>query len=88
MGVGVGFVPLLVLWLLLCRLLDLLGAGLDHELHPHELLLDEADDGGEMVGALDGVDVINPLMQEFLEELVLDVGGQHLNQSREECIAA
>ena len=28
-GVGVGSVPLLVLWLLLCRLLDLLGAGLD-----------------------------------------------------------
>ena len=53
--------------------LSLFGAGFDHQLDPHELLLDEADDGGEVVAAFDSVDVINPLVQELTEQLVFDV---------------
>ena len=59
--------------LVLCGRLSLFRAGFDHQLNPHELLLDEVDDGGEVVAALNGVNVINPLIQELTEQFVFDV---------------
>ena len=49
------------------------GWGLDHELLGHELLLDQMNDGGEVLLALDGVDVVDPNLEQFFEEFRLDV---------------
>ena len=47
--------------------------GHDHELLGHEILLDQMNDGGEVLLALDGVDVVDPNLEQFFEEFRLDV---------------
>ena len=71
-------------WLLSRTLGREVRGGLDHQFQSHELLLDQVDDGGEILLTFDGVDVVDPNLEQLLEELGFDVLGNGFDEGGEE----